>query len=81
MFDINFMGTLGQHITDASSASATGLFDPFTMSWAPWAMDLFKLPPNIFPQVVDTAGNFGKTPKYIFGAEVPISCSVSSIKY
>ncbi|XP_043277872.1 putative glycerol kinase 5 [Venturia canescens] len=67
----------GQHVTDVSSASATGLFDPFTMSWASWAMDLFKLPPNIFPQVVDTAGNFGYTPKYIFGAEVPISCSMA----
>ncbi|XP_015592528.1 putative glycerol kinase 5 [Cephus cinctus] len=67
----------GKHITDASSASATGLFDPFTMQWAGWALNLFKLPRNIFPKVVDTAGAFGNVSKDIFGAEIPICCSMA----
>lgn len=67
----------GKHVTDVSSASATGLFDPFTMSWAGWAMNILKLPRCIFPDVVDTAGNFGVTRKDIFGVEIPILCSMA----
>ncbi|XP_012258819.2 putative glycerol kinase 5 [Athalia rosae] len=67
----------GKHITDASSASATGLFDPFTMQWASWAIKMFKLPLKIFPEVVDTAGNLGIIPKSLFGAEIPIRCSMA----
>lgn len=67
----------GKHVTDVSSASATGLFDPFTMSWAGWAMNILKLPKTIFPEVVDTGGHFGVTPKEIFGIEIPILCSMA----
>ncbi|XP_015516346.1 putative glycerol kinase 5 isoform X1 [Neodiprion lecontei] len=67
----------GKHVTDASSASATGLFDPFTMQWAGWAIKMFKLPRHMFPEVVDTAGNFGNVPKNLFGAEIPIRCSMA----
>lgn len=66
---------------DVSCASATGIFDPFTMEWANWAIGMLKLPRNIFPEVVDTAGNFGVTPKSLFGVEIPIGCSVSSLLY
>lgn len=62
---------------DVSCASATGIFDPFTMEWADWALNILKLPRNIFPEVVDTAGNFGIIPESVFGAEIPIYCSVS----
>ncbi|XP_011648355.1 putative glycerol kinase 5 isoform X1 [Pogonomyrmex barbatus] len=67
----------GKHIMDVSCASATGIFDPFTMEWADWALNILKLPRNIFPEVVDTAGNFGVIPKDIFGAEIPICCSMA----
>ncbi|KAL0111907.1 hypothetical protein PUN28_013251 [Cardiocondyla obscurior] len=67
----------GRHVTDASSASATGIFDPFTMEWANWALSILKLPRNIFPEVIDTAGNFGVTFENIFGAEIPIYCSMA----
>lgn len=62
---------------DASCASATGMFDPFTMQWADWAIKILKLPRNIFPAIVDTAGDFGMTPLELFGKQVPICCSVS----
>lgn len=62
---------------DVSCASATGIFDPFTMKWANWMLDILKLPRNILPEVVDTVGNFGTIPESVFGAEIPIYCSVS----
>jgi len=64
-------------VSDVSSASASGLFDPFTMEWAGWAQNLFKLPATMFPRVVDTASNFGCIPVSLFGAEIPISCSMA----
>jgi len=67
----------GKHVMDASCASATGMYDPFTMQWIDWFLKILNLPRSIFPEVVDTAGNFGVTPKDVFGVEVPICCSVS----
>lgn len=67
----------GKHITDVSCASASGLFDPFTMSWATWMLGILKIPHTMFPEVVDTGGQFGSTPKEIFGAEIPILCSMA----
>ncbi|CAB3234977.1 unnamed protein product [Arctia plantaginis] len=45
------------HMTDVSSASATGFYDPFTMQWANWAITLLKIPRDALPTVVDTAGD------------------------
>ncbi|XP_053996645.1 putative glycerol kinase 5 isoform X2 [Hylaeus anthracinus] len=67
----------GKHVTDISSASATGIYDPFTMTWSNIIINLLKLPHNIFPEVVDTTGDFGVTPKEIFGVEIPILCSMA----
>ncbi|KAH0946986.1 hypothetical protein HN011_006730 [Eciton burchellii] len=67
----------GKHVMDASCASATGMYDPFTMQWIDWFLKILNLPRSIFPEVVDTAGNFGVTPKDVFGAEVPICCSMA----
>lgn len=65
----------GKHVTDISSASATGIFDPFIKCWSSSMINLLKLPHDIFPQVVETSGNFGSTPKDLFGVEIPILCS------
>lgn len=67
----------GAHVTDVSSASATGLFDPFTMTWADWGLNIFKLPRALFPKVLDSAGNFGHISKELFGSEIPIFCSMA----
>lgn len=32
-----------EHISDVTSCSATGFFDPFTLGWAKWAMSLFSI--------------------------------------
>ncbi|XP_049876871.1 putative glycerol kinase 5 [Pectinophora gossypiella] len=64
------------HMTDVSSASATGFFDPFTMQWAGWAMTLFGIQMSSLPTVVDTAGpHFTTTSPNIWGHPIPIlSC-------
>lgn len=62
---------------DVSCASATGIFDPFTMQWSDMAINILQLPRSIFPDVVDTVGDFGVTPAVLFGTEIPICCSVS----
>ncbi|XP_011296674.1 putative glycerol kinase 5 [Fopius arisanus] len=67
----------GKHITDVSSASASGLFDPFTMCWSGWAQSLFEIPASMFPRIVDNAGDFGETPSEIFGVPVPIICCMA----
>lgn len=65
--------------TEVSSASATGMFDPFTGRWAGWALTLFSIPADILPQIMDTAGSFGSTHPDIFGSPLRIACSVSFI--
>ncbi|XP_045537418.1 putative glycerol kinase 5 [Papilio machaon] len=66
------------HMSDVSSASATGFFDPFTMQWAGWAMTIFGIPMSALPEVVDTAGDhFTSTDPKIFGCAIPIRCCIA----
>lgn len=37
-----------EHISDVSSCAATGFYDPFTLSWANWALKLFSIPVSFF---------------------------------
>ncbi|XP_036341329.1 putative glycerol kinase 5 [Rhagoletis pomonella] len=41
------------HISDITSATATGLFDPFTLSWSPLMKMLFGIDSSLLPKVVD----------------------------
>ncbi|XP_050352427.1 putative glycerol kinase 5 isoform X2 [Nymphalis io] len=61
------------HMTDVSSASATGFYDPFTMKWSSWALQLFGIPLAALPTLVDTAGDhFTSTAPEIWGHAIPI---------
>lgn len=64
------------HMTDVSSASATGFYDPFTMEWAGWGITMLKIPRAALPAVVDTAGDhFTSTLPTIWGHPIKIvSC-------
>ncbi|CAG0888213.1 unnamed protein product [Cyprideis torosa] len=64
------------HATDYSCASATCFFDPFTCSYAAWAINLFRLPRSILPEIRETVGDFGAVDVDIFGAEIPIRCLI-----
>ncbi|XP_052121374.1 putative glycerol kinase 5, partial [Frankliniella occidentalis] len=60
------------HVTDVSSASATGFFDPFTMTWGSWALGLFGIPEDALPAVGDSAGALGESDPAVWGAAIPI---------
>lgn len=60
------------HVTDVSSASATGFYDPFVMEWCNWVLKLFCIPSDMLPEVWDTAGDFGCITTDIVGAAIPI---------
>jgi len=47
------------HITDASNAARTMLFDIRRQCWDDDLLDLFQVPRSMLPEVVDCAGRFG----------------------
>ncbi len=60
------------HVTDASNASRTQLFDIHEGSWSTELMDLFEIPDSALAEVVDSSGVVGITEDF-FGLTVPIS--------
>ncbi|MDJ0948325.1 MAG: glycerol kinase GlpK [Alphaproteobacteria bacterium] len=69
--------TNGQaHVTDATNASRTMLFDIHEQRWDPDLLTLFAIPPSVLPEVVDCAGTFGTAAAEHLGAAVPI-CGIA----
>jgi len=62
-----------KHITDASNASRTMLYNINEGYWDKELCDLFQVPMAILPEVVNSSGIVAITDDTIFGAEVPIS--------
>ena len=58
------------HVTDATNASRTMIFDIKKNNWSPQLLKLFEIPENILPEVKNCADNFGTTSK--FGGEIKI---------
>ena len=50
-----------EHITDASNASRTQLFNLETGDWDNWLLELFEVPRVALPRVVANYGNLAKT--------------------
>lgn len=61
------------HATDATNACRTALFDIHRQCWDEDLCELFDVPGALLPEVRDSAGEFGKTRKDLFGVEVPIA--------
>lgn len=61
------------HVTDASNASRTMLFNIHSGTWDTQLCDLFEIPTSMLPSVVDSSGICAHTESTIFGAEVPIA--------
>jgi len=69
--------TKGQaHITDATNASRTLLFNLEAQQWDDEILSALKIPKSILPQIYDSAADFGVTHADFFGAEIPISAMV-----
>ena len=60
----------GEHLTDAGNASRTLLLPLAGASWDAGLGELFGVPREALPEVVDSAGRFASTG--LFGAEIPI---------
>lgn len=60
------------HITDATNACRTMLYDIHRGCWSDEMLDLFDIPKGILPEVMDCAANFGTTKPSIFGSALPI---------
>ena len=60
------------HRTDATNAARTMLFDIHRQQWDAELLALFGVPPELLPEVCDTACDFGVTEPGLFGAPIPI---------
>jgi glycerol kinase len=62
------------HVTDASNASRTLLFDIVRGEWSEELCDLFGVPLTALPQVVSSYGEVGRTDRAAFlGLDVPVA--------
>jgi len=62
------------HITDASNASRTQLYNIHTGSWDQELLELFDIPEHALPTIVDSSGHLAiSNPTAFLGIEVPIT--------
>ena len=61
------------HVTDASNASRTLLFNLHEMAWDESLARLLDVPMNMLPTVVDSSGVIGTTDPEWFGEVIPIA--------
>ena len=62
-----------QHLTEATNASRTMLFNINNNEWDHEILKKLNIPKSILPEVKNSADDFGKTDKKITGKEIPIS--------
>ncbi len=60
------------HVTDATNAARTLLFNIAEGQWDKDVCELLDIPMAMLPEVRDCAGEFGKTRADLFGHEIPI---------
>jgi glycerol kinase len=64
----------GRHVTDASNASRTLLFDITTGAWSDELCELIGVPPSALPEVVPSYGEVGRSdPAAFLGLDLPIA--------
>ncbi|MFZ1813140.1 MAG: glycerol kinase GlpK [Rhizobiaceae bacterium] len=61
-----------RHVTDATNASRTLLFNISSSKWDTQLLKLLDVPRGILPEVLDCAADFGTAQASILGAEIPI---------
>lgn len=64
--------TGGLHVTDASNASRTQLMALDGADWDDDLLALYGVPRGALPEIVDTAGRFGRCDPALLGAAIPI---------
>jgi glycerol kinase len=61
-----------QHLTDATNASRTLMFDIAAGAWDDTLLKLLRVPRAMLPEVKDCAADFGTTDPKLFGAAIAI---------
>ncbi len=60
------------HVTDATNAARTMLFNITDNNWDEEICDLMDVPINMLPRVLDCSDHFGEVEESIFGERIPI---------
>ncbi len=60
------------HVTDATNAARTLLYDIRNGRWSSTMCDLLDIPMEMLPEVRDCAGEFGMARADLFGGDIPI---------
>lgn len=60
------------HVTDATNACRTLLYDSFKGGWSTTMAKMLDIPMGMLPEVTDSATEFGVTRRDLFGREIPI---------
>ncbi|NNU81693.1 glycerol kinase GlpK [Halovulum dunhuangense] len=60
------------HVTDATNAARTMLYNISEGRWDDDILKLFDIPAEMLPEVRDCTGEFGRTRADLFGREIPI---------
>ena len=61
------------HVTDATNASRTMLYDIYQRCWSDELLQLFNIPASMLPEVRDSATDFATTDKAIFDGAMSVS--------
>ena len=61
------------HVTDASNASRTLLYNLHTGDWDDDLLALFRIPRRLLPNIVPSSGIVGETDPEVFGHSIPIA--------
>ncbi|NKB78167.1 MAG: glycerol kinase GlpK [Gammaproteobacteria bacterium] len=65
-----------QHLTDATNASRTLLFDIREQKWNPQLLSYFDIPASLLPEVRNSAADYGHIHESVLNLEIPI-CGVA----
>lgn len=64
------------HLTDASNASRTMLFNIHTLDWDDSMLNILGIPRSMLPEIMPCAASYGHLRKDVLGVEIPI-CGVA----
>jgi glycerol kinase len=62
-----------RHLTDATNASRSMLFDIHRLAWDDELLAAFGIPPSLLPEVRGTSDDYGATARDLFGQKIPIA--------
>lgn len=63
----------GLHVTDATNASRTMLFNIHTLQWDDELLALFDIPRSMLPDVHPSSGVYGRAKTTLFASDIPLA--------